>query len=239
MDLTNENAEVYIFKIGPLLTPDDMQKQLEQLPLSEQNRINKYHHQADRQRSLVAQVFIRKKLKRALNCNLVNIKRSSNGRPYLCPSTHTFSGDFNLSHSEDKIICGFSSNGKIGVDIESIKPLDLSIIDFCFTQEERKYFNSLQDQERLLFFYKIWTLKEAYVKAIGTGITDSFSHFGFDMDMWRLGAVELKVHREDASGYHFKIIEHSNYLVAICSEQPYTKIRFIDDNPLNSIVDLS
>lgn len=61
------------------------------------------------------------------------------------------------------------SNSPIGLDIEEIKPVDISVIKRVCNNDELKY--ALQDNSYKRFF-EIWTFKEAYFKCIGTEITD-------------------------------------------------------------------
>lgn len=98
----------------------------------------------------------------------VRIGRHSKGKPYSMDDPTIF---FNLSNSGDRIVYAFSKNGEVGIDLEQIRPLgDLDeLIEKNFTVQERKYINHLSS-ERLQRFFKFWTVKESYLKAIGEGM---------------------------------------------------------------------
>ena len=121
----------------------------------------------------------------------ISIKRDRTGRPFL-NKYHGWKGDFNLSHSEEWIICGLASTGRIGVDIEKIQPIDLSVTELCFTQEEIDYFQYIPHDRQLSFFFDIWTAKESFVKAIGKGLLYPLDSFGFNMDDWSQNKITLR-----------------------------------------------
>ncbi|KAJ2630024.1 hypothetical protein H4R22_002958 [Coemansia sp. RSA 1290] len=86
--------------------------------------------------------------------------------------------DFNISHDGDWVIAGYTAQGFIGVDIAKIScPANMTDIDYI---KEFVYQLSIKEmdylvnssQQTLLDFYRIWTAKEAYVKAIGAGIAE-------------------------------------------------------------------
>jgi 4'-phosphopantetheinyl transferase len=80
---------------------------------------------------------------------------------------------FNVSHSEDVAIIAVGQLAEIGVDVESVRPLtDLfGIAKSVFSVAENDVLQSLDDGERSSAFFTCWTRKEAYLKAIGVGLT--------------------------------------------------------------------
>ena len=79
---------------------------------------------------------------------------------------------FNLSHSLSYALVALSKGHPIGIDVEEIRKIDFeSIASITFSFQEQSYLNSLKPSKRLEEFYKIWTLKEAYLKTLGTGFS--------------------------------------------------------------------
>ena len=78
--------------------------------------------------------------------------------------------EFNISHSGDWVIMS-SSNETVGCDIEYCKDLRdfLKLADTAFHKEEIDFIKSRPYEEMKSLFYSIWTLKESYMKLIGTG----------------------------------------------------------------------
>jgi 4'-phosphopantetheinyl transferase len=75
--------------------------------------------------------------------------------------------DFNIAHSGNIAVCCGTLNGRIGIDIEYIKKIDLDDYTDYFTQNEWNNIN--QSPDKYDGFYYYWTRKEAVIKAIGTG----------------------------------------------------------------------
>ncbi|MGE7885327.1 4'-phosphopantetheinyl transferase family protein [Bacillus sp. NPDC094077] len=76
--------------------------------------------------------------------------------------------DFNISHSGNWINLAVSECGKIGGDVEGIKPIGFSIAKtFCF-QREYAQLQKYDYEQKLTYFYSLWTLKESFVKLVGT-----------------------------------------------------------------------
>lgn len=87
----------------------------------------------------------------------------------LClPETNLF---FNISHSKYAFLLCFSYGGRTGIDIELLNGSeDLpSLVDYAFSDAEAQYCHDGENHER---FVKIWTLKEAFLKATGVGLVD-------------------------------------------------------------------
>ena len=99
---------------------------------------------------------------------LLNIEFEKEGKPFI-PDTF----NFNISHSENIVVCSISSK-KIGVDIEKIRKINVeNMTPFLTTQEYNKLLNSRNTD---IEFANIWTKKEAFVKAIGKGMSINFAN---------------------------------------------------------------
>ncbi len=100
-----------------------------------------------------------------------------NGKPWLprCPGLH-----FSLSHSGAFAMCA-AADKPVGCDIQLAAPRSLRIAERYFTQAERERIRAQETEEaRQAMFYRIWTLKESFVKCLGLGLRlplDSFSAY--------------------------------------------------------------
>lgn len=99
------------------------------------------------------------------------------GKPYLKDFPHIH---YNVSHTDGMVICGFS-DGEIGVDVERIRPFHDGILRKVMSDAERDFLESLEIKERPEYFFRIWTLKESYGKAVGCGIAMSLSAVSFTL----------------------------------------------------------
>jgi 4'-phosphopantetheinyl transferase len=127
----------------------------------------------------------------------LNIARHRKGKPYQLNDPGLF---FNISNSGDCCIFAFSRNGEVGIDIEKIRPLDDidGLITTNFNPGEQDYINS-NAEERLSRFVKFWTLKEAFLKAIGEGmrLTPEKLEFSCGDDEFRLRSFAGIVESDD------------------------------------------
>ncbi|SDP59165.1 4'-phosphopantetheinyl transferase family protein [Desulforhopalus singaporensis] len=94
------------------------------------------------------------------------------GRPYWIYGGRRLDLFFSLSHTRDFICCAVSREEKTGCDIELIRPRgsEQRLAEKVFSAREHQFYLNLAPQGRRLFFYRSWTLKEAYVKAVGQGL---------------------------------------------------------------------
>lgn len=148
------------------------------LTAEERYRMSRFIHEGDRRRFLVGHSMLRILLSRYLQNSPENILLSTNeyGKLFL-PKSDVF---FNISHSENMVMLAFVRKMQIGVDIEKIKYLNdyLQIAKNCFLPEEsRRIYSYANEDNSMECFYKIWTIKEAYVKACGDGLSKSLKSF--------------------------------------------------------------
>ncbi len=140
------------------------------LPEQEISRSEHFKFEQGKESYLVSQGGLRILLSAYLGLEpeLVGIGRRSKGKPYLTehPEFH-----FNISNSGKWAVYGFSRSGEIGVDLECVRHLqDMDeLIRQSFTEKEAGYITRI-DSEKSRRFFKFWTVKEAYLKAVGEGM---------------------------------------------------------------------
>ncbi|WP_152555666.1 4'-phosphopantetheinyl transferase family protein [Methylomarinum vadi] len=136
----------------------------------------------------------------------IQIARTEHGKPYL-PDHPELS--FNLSHSGENLLLAVTSRAQIGVDVETIRPrkgLD-GLARKCFADTELNYWRSLPEERQTIAFYRLWTAKEAFVKATGRGIALGLDQVVFaaaaelalvripvqygETEQWQVSAIEL------------------------------------------------
>ena len=77
---------------------------------------------------------------------------------------------FSISHSGDWVLCVISTEGPIGIDVETVRPIDQpSHLRSWFTDEEWAQIQQASDPLRELYHW--WTKKEALLKAVGCGLS--------------------------------------------------------------------
>ncbi len=135
------------------------------------------------------------------------------GKPYFPahPEVH-----FNLSHCDGLAVCLYSEY-ECGADCESIRTYKPRTAERVCSQEELAALGNAQDKDFL--FTRLWTLKEAYVKAIGIGISYPLREVSFAFDGDRILS-----NRKDASFMQFLLCEH---IVSVCVLHPMPEQKII------------
>ncbi len=104
--------------------------------------------------------------------NQIEIALTERGKPFAVNCNVNFS----ISHSGDYVVCAVSDN-EIGIDIEKTRPVNARTAERFACPDELDYINSEENG-----FFKIWTLKEAYFKCIGTGLGADIKNVSFSIN---------------------------------------------------------
>lgn len=153
----------YYTQLTKSWTPDDLRSKLKLLPKPLSDKIASRRQYLDMQLSVAGYLLLLKLIDYfSLDLDLNDLQYGPYQRPY-------FKGgfDFNISHAGNMVICCATTTGKIGVDIEFIKPVSINLDDY-FTAAEQQNIRAAKNSDTE--FFKYWTRKEAVLKAIGTGV---------------------------------------------------------------------
>jgi 4'-phosphopantetheinyl transferase len=190
------------------------------LPLSLMGKIESFKFPADQQRSLIANLMVRQFYSKQLKINWKEIEFDHNehDKPSLLKIEENF---FNISHSGNQVVAAFSDK-ELGIDVEKIKGDRRKIAKRFFTPSEIEDLEALEnEEEQMHYFYQLWTLKESYMKAIGSGMTMSLSSFAFKKER---SEFKLAFSSQDMD-WHFHSPEWTQgYYLSVCSKYNDTPI---------------
>jgi 4'-phosphopantetheinyl transferase len=140
------------------------------LDAQEQERARQFKQPLLRDRFIASRGLLRLTLAHYLTANAVDLRFCNGefGKPLLVDH-HLY---FNLSHTADIIALAVSDLPDIGIDIELIQPRDrLTAVAYrCFSPQEFQAWQRTPSHLQPALFYRLWTKKEAFVKAVGRGI---------------------------------------------------------------------
>ena len=143
----------------------------------EREMVNKYKSEELKNRQIISKGVLRVLIAKYTNFspNEINLYYNEFGKPFVSGDSDGNNLFFNLSHSDNIAVFIFSKNWNVGIDVERVKELaDMeSVVNLCFSESEKKWFGKIQSAKKKEIFYKIWTSKEAYIKAIGKGLSFS------------------------------------------------------------------
>jgi 4'-phosphopantetheinyl transferase len=155
---------------------------LELLSGPERERYRRFHFPKHRREFLCAHALLRLALSRYAGGNpgKWEFARGQWGKPYVTGAEQLH---FNLSHTEGLVACAITGGCEVGVDVERVdRAVDASnIARRFFADEESQYIESLAGDRQRDAFFRIWTLKEAYVKASGRGFDLPLREFWFEL----------------------------------------------------------
>lgn len=181
-----------------------------------QQKIALLRHEKDKARSLGAGIALDHALETyGLRERSIEYEFGEYGKPSLKYHPNIY---FSLSHSGGYAICSIGDR-PMGNDIERIQPGKLKVADHFFAQEELEWMYAVQDEEEVMCrMFRIWTMKESFMKATGQGISLPLGDFAVIMDEEN-GRIRVK-HTVNAKYYHMKEYnEIPGYRVAVCCEE--------------------
>lgn len=160
---------------------------------AERSRADAFKFPQDRELYIAAHLFMRRTLSKHAPIAPADWRFTTNtyGKPFIATPGYEHL-QFNLSHTQGMIACAVSYTGAVGVDVEKRKPLtDLdALCRYALSPLEAHDVLSIRDPARKeQRFFTYWTLKEAYIKATGMGLSIPLQEFTFTQDTkleWRL-----------------------------------------------------
>lgn len=127
------------------------------------------------------------------------------GKPYLKNQPDIY---YNISHSENCAACIISDICDVGIDVEKIRSFNMYAAQKTCSPEELMRIRSTQDANREFFRY--WTLKESYIKAIGRGLSYPMKKVNFEIHP--NGEI-----RSNISKCRFLLMEDTDgFITAVC-----------------------
>ncbi len=231
--LTLGNNEVHIWRTNLDLNLNFVEELQSFLSEDEKIRAEKFYFPKHRNRYIVGRGVLRLILAQYLGIKPTNLKfeYTNRGKPYLSTNlSGNLSGnnsettlEFNLSHSQEIGLYGFTWQRKIGVDLEFLRPMPDAdkIAKRFFSPKESNLISSIfHPKKQQTTFFQIWTAKEAYLKATGDGLGGCLDQFEVSLipDM-TTGLIEIKGDKILTSNwylYHFMPL--ANYVATIAVE---------------------
>lgn len=134
-----------------------------------------------------------------------------NGKPYFKDGGIFF----NLSHSGHLAACVMSDEGPAGIDVEEISGARMEVARRFFSAGENDALLSAKsDSERDALFTRLWTLKESFLKAKGTGLADDLSSIDFSHYIGSLPGFAAEF---GGFSCRFETLEKSGCAVSVCT----------------------
>lgn len=176
------------------LTDGEYSKWYSLMSKDKQSRVERFRFTDDKKRTICGEMLARKAIAEwcSITPESISFGIKEHGKPYA----KDLPVEFNISHSSDMVVCAVDDK-PIGIDIEKIRPIDLTVAKHICTSEELLYlfdrtpteqdFTYTTDTKIITRFLELWTKKEAYGKLCGYGLfsdtnTSILKIFDYDID---------------------------------------------------------
>ena len=175
--------------------------------------LDKFKFLGDRLRSLFSELLVRTYAieKWGMVNHDICFVKNKYGKPAIFgfPQFH-----FNISHSGHWVVVVFD-HLPVGIDIEEIVQIDLAVADYCFSQKEKAQLYEQPETSNLSYFYKLWTLKESYMKAVGKGLSIPPQSFSLSF----IGEkIRFQSNTDKAYWYFHQYVLDVGYELAVCAQ---------------------
>ncbi len=166
------NREVHVWRVDLAVDPERLTRIYNCLSPDECQRASRFRFERDRQRFIAARGSLRHLLGRylAVSPAAVQFCYSERGKPAIAhPRSHL---TFNLAHSQDQMLCAVAQHHRVGVDLEFLRAtLDqMALARRFFQPGEVALLTQQAEASQQWQFLRLWTGKEAILKAVGTGL---------------------------------------------------------------------
>jgi 4'-phosphopantetheinyl transferase len=172
---------LHLARFHTALTPERFSAYLLLLDREERNRLQRFHREKDRHLFAASRAFLRQTLSHYVKIppDQLRFVVNRHGKPSLDRHSKDAVIHFNLAHASDLVVVAVSRGGEVGVDVErldrDVNPQEIG--DRFFSPEESADLRATPAAGRLLKFFQYWTLKEAFLKARGQGLSAALDRF--------------------------------------------------------------
>lgn len=223
--LTDDSVHIWYAFQDSIRDPESLDNYFNILSQYEQERQQKFVFEKDRHTYLISHALLRICLSQYADFSpdKWSFKENRYGKPEIDLSVGTTPLQFNLSHTDGLVIVAIALDSNIGIDVENVNRRGemLDIAERYFSPDEVKSLFSLPVEQQRRRFFDCWTLKEAYIKARGMGLSIPLEQFSFQLE--QDNAVRIIFNEkieDDPNEWQFSQFElESIYKVAVAIER--------------------
>jgi 4'-phosphopantetheinyl transferase len=228
------SREVHVWRAHLDQRADSLAQLARTLSLAERERAAQFHHPRDRDRFVLRRGVLRTILGRYLAVGPGDVRFSCGryDKPFLDRYYHDRPLNFNVAHRRGFALYAVTSRSAVGVDIEYVEPVsDLEdVAAQFFSERELQVLHLVPESARLLAFLRLWTMKEAYLKALGEGLMRPPNQVDVYLDSSRTTALqEIEGHTVESGLWRIEtVVPAPGYIGAVVAEAGDWRIRWLD-----------
>ena len=215
MDISNmAHVQLRVEKVNVGYLKEHFDDIISSLYPERRERVLGFRREEPKYVSMVAGLMLQELVQSKLGinpCKLV-LERNANGKPYVAGHPDFY---FNISHAGEYVVLAYSEE-PVGVDIERIREQNERVAKRCFTESENQFiFNretgdisEEKSNDINSRFYQLWTMKEAYLKLTGQGISVPLNSFEIDPEKQMVIGTD----------YRFESKRIEDYWLSVCTK---------------------
>lgn len=234
-----ELADIHVWFADLDARREQCNQQWKLLSGDERDRASRFHFDIHRSRFIAARAMLRTILGAYLGQapEQLTFAYSKHGKPILTG----FPLHFNLSHAESGALLALTRAAPVGTDLEKVRPMAdmLEITRRFFSPMEARALADLPVDEMSEAFFRVWTRKEAFVKATGEGLSCPLDSFTVSIDE---PALLLRIDGDPAAVTRWSLhhlAPAAGYVGSVAIRHPYTRVLMVCNRSLRSGENLS
>ena len=231
LDLEISSTYVDVWLTSTELKEEQVQEYKKLLSTAELARAEKFVPDHKRREYIITRGVLKQALSRitGLAASGLDFSYGGHGKPYLDINLAGKNIAFNVSHSYGVALVAITRGGRLGIDVEKIRP-EVDWRDLAkrfFSESEFQALDRCPDGSSLKSFFTCWTRKEAFVKAVGDGVARGLSGFDVSIDPNETaGSLNIRWPDEDAAQWSIRNIPvPGNYTAALAVDRPNCLVR--------------
>ena len=229
--------ETHVWRAKLDLSADEITELTKILAEDEQVKANRFRFPEHQRRYIAARGILRKLISSYSNISAdsVQFDYNSHGKPKITEFLNNQNLQFNVSHSEELALYGITRDRRIGIDLEYLREMNdvVQIAQRFFAPRESAVIASLHGDEQKRVFFQFWTAKEAYLKAIGSGLAGGLDKVEISLEKQAVTLLSVSETSENAANWSLdRFIPDLNYVATVVTEtkQKSHQIQFLTWN---------
>lgn len=228
-DISPRHVDIWLASTE--LEQEQVQAHGDTLTLAERARAQEFRSKTARREYIVTRGLLRRVLSETVGPDLAgaDFRTGEHGKPCLDARISGETVAFNVSHSRGLALVALTLGGRLGVDLEKIRP-EVAWRDLAgryFSKAECQTLGRHPEGDGRRAFFACWTRKEAFVKALGAGVSYGLGEFDVSVDPEEDHvALTLRSRDEDACGWLVRDLPvPAGYAAAVAVDRPACSFR--------------
>ncbi len=228
LKLSSDTIDVWLCDLKTL--SDNINEFYALLSVAERERASKLMIKDKQEQFVITRGYLRQRLGWLTNSDPKSFTFDylEHGKPVLSNDHQQTDITFNVSHSHELAVIAISQKQRLGVDIEKInrESNPRKLVSRFFSEAEQLAMSALPETLLTKAFYASWTRKEAFIKAVGDGVTYGLGNFDVSVDPDR-HEPDINLHQaSDEKWSAFNLPVNDDYMACLVSDSNAIELRY-------------